>query len=109
MGQVGLHPIKFHRRIQVSNNEDWINLYEVKFSFPRKQIGNCRFSSGGQLTTELKSLTIMKHKDDTNVYLLYKFVNGSNDSYLGSIEEAMAEAEEQFGVESAEWKKISNL
>lgn len=88
-------------------SEDFIWLYEVKFAEPRSQIGDCRFSSNGQRTTELRGLSIMRHKDDAHVYLLYEFVNGENDSYLESVEDAMAEAEEEFGVKREEWKKLN--
>lgn len=92
----------------MSTNKDWIYLYEVKFEHPRKQIGDCHFSSNGEVTTELVSVAIMRHKDDSSVYLLYEFVNGVNDSYLESVEAAMEEAEEQFGIKRGEWIKLNS-
>ena len=90
-----------------AQNDDWVNLYEIKFNTPRKQIGNCRYSSNGQLTTELKSLVIMKYKDSNDIYLLYEFVNGVNDSLLETVEDAMQLAEEEFGVKREDWKKLT--
>ena len=87
-------------------SDDFIWLYKVEFSPPRKQIGACQFSSGGSKMNELKTLSIFKHKQDANVYLLYEFINGSTDSYLDSVEKAMTEANEEFGVKREEWKKL---
>ena len=90
-----------------AQNDDWVNLYEIKFNTTRKQIGNCRYSPNGQLTTELKSLVIMKYKDSNDIYLLYEFVNGVNDSLLETVEDAMQLAEEEFGVKREDWKKLT--
>lgn len=90
-----------------NKSKDFIWLYKAEFAPPRKQIGSCQFSSGSTKMTELKALSIFRHKDDSNVYLLYEFINGSTDSYLDSVEKAMEEAEDEFGVKSIEWKKLT--
>ena len=84
---------------------DYSVLKQIKLSARHRPTGRTRHYFGNQLLPAPAMLQITKYADDPGFYLLYFDPDGKEltDTYHDSVEQAMAQATREFGVEPAEW------
>lgn len=84
---------------------DYAVLYRMTLSSHHAPTGRTQHHRDGLPLPSPAALEIVKYPDDPGYYLLYLDTGGSEmtDTYHDSIGEAMAQAEWEFGVTTAEW------
>lgn len=84
---------------------DEIVLRSVELEAHHKPSGRTRHLVEGKKMLVPSSLSIVRYEGDAGVYLLYLSESGEEmtDTYHDTIEEAMSQAEFEFGVLPHEW------
>ena len=83
-------------------------LRRVRLTPAHKPTGNTQHFYGDDPILPPVELRIVQYNSDPGYYLFYCDESGSEmtDTYHDSVQEAMAQAEFEFGVEAEEWSDV---
>lgn len=84
---------------------DYIVVRHIALSGHHKPTGGTRHYQGNEPLPPPTQLQIMRYADDSGYYLLYLDAEGKKltDTYHETLDEALAQATWEFGVEPSEW------